>query len=48
MRLADFSTRDRCRQVVEEVARYSKQPELKVAREAMELAVAAQEGRKSG
>ncbi|HEU0005027.1 MAG TPA: glucoamylase family protein, partial [Terriglobia bacterium] len=44
--LADFSTRDRCRQVVEEVARYSKQPELEVAREALRLAqaAAAQEG----
>ncbi len=38
--LSDFATRDSCRQVVEEVARYSKRPELEVAREAVALAEA--------
>ena len=37
---SDFATRDSCRQVIEEVARYSKRPELEVAREAMALAEA--------
>ncbi len=39
--LTDFMTRDRCRQAVEEVARYSRQPELEVAKEALRLAQAA-------
>jgi len=39
--LSDFATRDNCRRVIEEVARYSKRPELEVAREAMVLAEAA-------
>src|SRR6185436_18758641 len=43
--LSDFATRDSCRQVVEEVARYSKRPELEVARDAMVLA---EEGRGEG
>ena len=38
--LSDFATRDSCRQVIEEVARYSKRPELEVASEAMALAEA--------
>lgn len=39
--LTDFSTRDSCRQAVEEVARYSKRPELDVAAEVLALAKAA-------
>ena len=38
--LSDFATRDSCRQVIEEVARYSKRPELEIASEAMALAEA--------
>src|SRR6185436_16702450 len=39
--LSDFATRDSCRQVIEEVARYSGRPQLEVAKEAMILAEAA-------
>jgi cyclic beta-1,2-glucan synthetase len=39
--LTDFSTRDSCRQAVEEVARYAKRPELEVAVEALALSRAA-------
>lgn len=41
--LTDFMTRDRCRQAVEEVARYSRQPELEIAKEVLELAGATQD-----
>ena len=41
---SDFSTRDQCRHVVEQVARHSGASELDVARRAIELAQGAQDG----
>ncbi len=45
---SDFATRDRCRQVVETVARHSKASEREVAREAIKLAGAGEEGTSKG
>jgi cyclic beta-1,2-glucan synthetase len=41
---SDFGTRDRCRKAVEEIARYSKTPEIEVARRAIQLSHEVQAG----